>query len=230
MTATPADSAASTTFTFDPSNPVPTLGVRSFARVNASMAAVTGVDPQTPAVDAGETDAELYDIFMEQLVAGLGQLVETAGRMARNEGAVEAAAEMADQMERLSTAGNYMGYDALTAVYADMLTELAALASRLETAGPGDIDTFLQATVVGGVGRIQELFPQAGSLMGIDMTAGMASGLGVLPKWSVTADADICLVARCRIGPLRVDPAAPKPESDPMMPTELRSFGWNAQP
>jgi hypothetical protein len=32
------------------------------------------------------------------------------------------------------------------------------------------------------------------------------------------------------IGPLRVDPAAPKPESDPMMPTELRSFGWNAQP
>lgn len=31
-------------------------------------------------------------------------------------------------------------------------------------------------------------------------------------------------------GPLKVDPAAPKPESDPMMPSELRSFGWNAQP
>jgi hypothetical protein len=31
-------------------------------------------------------------------------------------------------------------------------------------------------------------------------------------------------------GPLRVDPAAPKPETDPMMPSELRSFGWNAQP
>ena len=31
-------------------------------------------------------------------------------------------------------------------------------------------------------------------------------------------------------GPLKVDPAAPKPESDPMMPNELRAFGWNAQP
>jgi hypothetical protein len=29
---------------------------------------------------------------------------------------------------------------------------------------------------------------------------------------------------------LKVDPAAPKPEEDPMMPNELRAFGWNAQP
>ncbi len=29
---------------------------------------------------------------------------------------------------------------------------------------------------------------------------------------------------------IKVDPAAPKPESDPMMPTEIRAFGWNAQP
>lgn len=37
-------------------DPVPTLGVRSFARVNASMAAVTGVDPMTPAVNATYQD------------------------------------------------------------------------------------------------------------------------------------------------------------------------------
>jgi hypothetical protein len=29
---------------------------------------------------------------------------------------------------------------------------------------------------------------------------------------------------------LKVEPAAPKPEDDPMMPNELRAFGWNAQP
>ena len=29
---------------------------------------------------------------------------------------------------------------------------------------------------------------------------------------------------------IKVDPAAPKPETDPMMPNELRAFGWNAQP
>lgn len=33
-------------------DPVPTLGIRNFDRVNASMAALTGVDPQTPDVDA----------------------------------------------------------------------------------------------------------------------------------------------------------------------------------
>ena len=31
-------------------------------------------------------------------------------------------------------------------------------------------------------------------------------------------------------GLLKVNPAAPKPEADPMMPSELRAFGWNAQP
>ena len=29
---------------------------------------------------------------------------------------------------------------------------------------------------------------------------------------------------------LTVDPAAPKPEENPMMPDQLRAFGWNAQP
>jgi hypothetical protein len=29
---------------------------------------------------------------------------------------------------------------------------------------------------------------------------------------------------------LKVDPAAPKPEENPMLPDQLRAFGWNAQP
>lgn len=45
----------------------------------------------------------------------------------------------------------------------------------------------------------------AAVLMGIDMTCGMAGGLGVLPNWTVTADADVHLVGACSIGPLRVD-------------------------
>jgi hypothetical protein len=40
---------------------VPVLGIRNFARVNASMAEVTGVDPQTNAVDA------TYDELIQQL-------------------------------------------------------------------------------------------------------------------------------------------------------------------
>jgi hypothetical protein len=29
---------------------------------------------------------------------------------------------------------------------------------------------------------------------------------------------------------IKVDPAAPKPETDPIMPSELRAFGWSSQP
>lgn len=45
----------------------------------------------------------------------------------------------------------------------------------------------------------------AAVLMAVDMTAGLTSGLSVLPKWSVTADADITIVSACTVGPLRVD-------------------------
>jgi len=45
-------------------DPVPTLGIRNFARVNASMAQVSGVDPQTTAVDA------TFDELTQQLPSG----------------------------------------------------------------------------------------------------------------------------------------------------------------
>lgn len=45
----------------------------------------------------------------------------------------------------------------------------------------------------------------AAMLMAVDMTCGMAAGLAVLPKWTVTADADVHFVAPCGRGPLRVD-------------------------
>ncbi len=35
--------------------------------------------------------------------------------------------------------------------------------------------------------------------------------------------------AQVSTGLLRIDPAAPKPETDALMPTEIRAFGWNAQ-
>jgi len=45
----------------------------------------------------------------------------------------------------------------------------------------------------------------AAVLMAIDMTCGMAAGIGVLPKWTVTADAEVHFFDPCRVGPLRVD-------------------------
>jgi hypothetical protein len=45
-------------------DPVPTYGIRNFARVNASMAEVTGIDPQIQAVD------DTYEELVQQLPSG----------------------------------------------------------------------------------------------------------------------------------------------------------------
>jgi hypothetical protein len=45
-------------------DPVPTAGIRNFARVNASMAEVTGVDPQTTSVD------DTFEQLRQQLPSG----------------------------------------------------------------------------------------------------------------------------------------------------------------
>jgi len=50
-----------------------------------------------------------------------------------------------------------------------------------------------------------ETMRSAAVLMAVDMTCGMAAGLGVLPKWTVTADAEVHFLDPCRVGPLRVD-------------------------
>jgi acyl-coenzyme A thioesterase PaaI-like protein len=51
----------------------------------------------------------------------------------------------------------------------------------------------------------------AAVLMAVDMSCGMAGGLGVLPNWTVTADADIHFVGPCLVGPLRVDAVGVRP-------------------
>ncbi len=139
-------------------------------RVDAIASSEAPADGESvaAAVYEGEADEELFDIFIEQLAAGLGQLMETAGRMARGEGVAHAAEEMTDQVDRLAGTANYMGYDALAAVYGDMLAALERFSSRSEAAGADDIEDLLQSTIVAGIARIQDLFPNADPLAAID--------------------------------------------------------------
>lgn len=51
----------------------------------------------------------------------------------------------------------------------------------------------------------------AAILMSIDMGAGLAAGMAVLPGWTVTADIETRIVGRCTVGPLRVDSRPIKP-------------------
>ncbi len=153
-------------------------------RVAAILSGSTpaGVEGEGAAVYGGEADTELFDIFMDQLAVGIGELLATAGRMARGEDVAQAAEQMADQVDRLAATANYMGYDALSAVYEEMLAALGALASGSEAAGAEAVDTFLQTAVVAGVARIQGLFPKAESLAAIDTTALTATSVDAAPS------------------------------------------------
>ena len=82
--------------------------------------------------------------------------------------AAEAMGRMSDQVQRLSATANYMGYDGLTEIYDQMQAGLEAFGAQSENADAAKVDAFLQATVVGTVDRIQELFPNADSLAAID--------------------------------------------------------------
>ncbi len=154
------------------------------ARVDtiASGRMSAGGQAEAAAVYDGEADTELFDIFMEQLTTGINQLLETAGQMARSEAVAQAADRMAGQVDRLAATANYMGYDALSAVYDDMLSALATFSSRSETAGADEIDALMQSVVVSGVGRIQDLFPNAESLAAIDAMGATAAPIGRAPS------------------------------------------------
>jgi len=138
-------------------------------RVEAvSAGSSEGGEADASTVYDGEADTELFDIFMEQLSTGLGELMETAGRVARREDIADAVTQLGEQVERLSSTANYMGYDALASVYDDMLSDVTGFASHAAAAEPAQIDQFLQSTLVGGLARIRELFPNAEPLETID--------------------------------------------------------------
>ena len=128
---------------------------------SVSAGSSDGGDAGGSTVYDGEADTELFDIFMEQLAAGLGELMETAKRVARQEDIAAAMTQMGDQVERLAATANYMGYDALGSVYDDMLSGVNGFASQAAEADSDGIDQFLQSTLVGGLARIRELFPNA---------------------------------------------------------------------
>jgi two-component system chemotaxis sensor kinase CheA len=125
----------------------------------ASGAEATDDDAPTAAAFTEEADKELFDIFIEQLSGGISRLIETVGRIARREGISQAVGEMADQVTRLAATANYMSYDALTAIYDDMQTAIDAFAPHSDSTDDEALETFLQTSIVAGIARIQDLFP-----------------------------------------------------------------------
>ncbi|HSO21020.1 MAG TPA: chemotaxis protein CheA, partial [Desulfosarcina sp.] len=168
----------------------------------SSGTAEVGSGSEAATVYEGEADAELFDIFMEQLAGGIVQLMGTAARMAEMTAVGQAAAEMVEQVDRLTATANYMGYDALAAVYGEMLDGLAAFAPEADSADAVRIDAFLQQRVAAGVDRIKALFPNAEALNAIDTAglavaaateAGPAAEQPTAPDTATTADIDALL-------------------------------------
>ena len=161
-------------------------------RVDAISTGTASTEGETEnaTVYEGEADTELFEIFMEQLSAGIEQFLETAGRVARQEGVPDAVAEMADQVDRLSSTANYMGYDALSAEYDKLHTAISEFSSRSATAGEKEIETFLQTTIGSAIEQIQNLFPNAKSLSAIDTSMLSPAPLKGAPS-NPSVEADI---------------------------------------
>ena len=77
---------------------------------------------------------------------------------------------MADQVDRLASTANYMGYDALATHYDTLQSGITAFSSKCRSAGELEIKEFLQTTIGTSIESIRNLFPEAQSLAAIDTT------------------------------------------------------------
>ena len=130
-------------------------------RVEAIVSGSSVPAEEAAPVYGNEADTELFDIFMEQLTSGLEGLLETAGHIARKERLVEAVQEMADQVDRLASTANYMGYDALATHYDTLQSGITAFSSKCRSAGELEIKAFLETTIGTSIENIRNLFPEA---------------------------------------------------------------------
>lgn len=121
-------------------------------------------------VSPGEVDRELFTIFIEQLTEGLVRLAETAGRLSVGPDMDARIGRMADQVKRLGGTARYMGFDALSAVYDDLLSGIDMVAGLSPDADSTKMTGSLRATIVDGIGRIRKLFPHQEGLAAIDLS------------------------------------------------------------
>ncbi|MGA6925826.1 MAG: Hpt domain-containing protein, partial [Desulfosarcina sp.] len=129
-------------------------------------------------VSPGEVDRELFTIFIEQLTEGLVRLAETAGRLSVGPDLKDGIGRMTDQVKRLGGTAHYMGFDALAAVYDDLLSGIDMVAGLSADAESTKVTGSLRSTIVDGIGRIRRLFPDQKGLAAIDLSelTGVVAG------------------------------------------------------
>ena len=131
------------------------------SRIETFASGVNQKENDEAGTEGEETDRELLDIFMEQLKVGLEELLKTAGRIARREKMDEAAKEMVEQLERLASTANYMGFDALSTIYDDLQIAIEAFIADSASINDESIDAFINDAIIDGLVRIQGIFPQS---------------------------------------------------------------------
>ncbi len=121
-----------------------------------------------------ETDAELLTIFMEQLIAGIEELMATARRIMEGSDLETAVGKLADQVDRMSATANYMGFDAINRIYDDLTAALSPLCDPAGNPVADAAASFVESHLVPSVRRIQALFPEFQTLADMDVSS-MAS-------------------------------------------------------
>lgn len=119
--------------------------------VSAAPPAPVASAPKKPILDTGDADTadpvyqedldgELFDIFINHAIDGLGALDEERQRW-HNEGcSTEGFAQSVDILKSLQSSANYMGYDDLRALYLEWADQIAAAGEQLHAGEPVGLD------------------------------------------------------------------------------------------
>jgi two-component system, chemotaxis family, sensor kinase CheA len=107
-----------------------------------------------------ETDPELYDIFIGQLNSGFNQVKQLAVQLAGTGSPTNILGRLTAEVKGLRSSANYMGYDALTQVYDQLLqrigeTDLRILEERF------DKKEFIETQIAPALETVSRLIPGA---------------------------------------------------------------------
>ncbi len=108
-----------------------------------------------------ENDTELFAIFQELIEEVLTHLLALAGNLresdSRNRNAILELCR--EQIDRLNSAANYMGYEHLLSFYENWLDEIAAAENRLQEGAEGFLEQFISETLETKIHSLAQMFP-----------------------------------------------------------------------
>ena len=131
-------------------------------RLKEASVQATGDGPEETDDGFGddEPDEELFGIFTEQLKDGISGLNRDAQQLNGGETSVGVLEQVADRLSTLRSSSNYMGYDALKALYESWSKEVDDTIASVKAKNDVNFEKFVQETMYANMAKVKEIFPK----------------------------------------------------------------------